>query len=310
MNGVMLQGRNSMPSEFRTFLRELGILAPDALISDGRIHRCGVVGHERSKSGAYQIFPDLFGGGGENWTTGSKWQKWTSRERDRLTPDERAKMAALIADLSHKRAAERAAQAIAAAKKAATMWKAAKETRHPYLDRKGICSAGTRVLGKLLLIPVRDADGTLRSLQMVAADGTKRFLRGGDVSGCFTWLRIGEASEPRIYVCEGLATGTTIHAAMKCAPVAVAFSCGNLLPVARLLRQRYPRGRFTICADNDHRTDGNPGVRHATAAARDIRARIAVPMGMDGTDFNDLMTERGLDWVAEQLRAAKIPTEA
>ena len=164
-------------------------------------------------------------------------------------------MAAMVADVGRKREAERMAVALAAAKKAGVMWNAAKEARHPYLDRKGICSSGTRVLGRLLLIPVRDAAGALRSLQMISADGGKKFLRGGDVAGCFTWLRVGEATGPRIYVCEGLATGTTIHAAAKCAPVAVAFSCGNLLPVAQTLRRRYPGGRFTICADNDHHTD-------------------------------------------------------
>ena len=297
-----------MSNEFRDAMEAAGLLPPENILADGKIHRCKVEGH-KSRSGAYQLFPDGFGGGFQNWSTGTEWQKWTSAERDKLTPDERAKMAALVADGTRKREAERVAAAIAAAKRAASMWADAKEARHPYLDRKGICSAGTRVLGELLLIPVRDASGVLRSLQVIAPDGSKKFLRGGDVAGCFTWIRIGEATGPRIYICEGLATGTTIHAATKCAPVAVAFSCGNLLSVAMLLRRRLPSGRFTICADNDHNTDGNPGTRHAMAAARRVRARIAIPSGMDGTDFNDLMVERGIDWVAEQLRAAKIPQE-
>jgi putative DNA primase/helicase len=68
-----------------------------------------------------------------------------------------------------------------------------------------------------------------------------------------------------------------------------------------------PGGRFTICADNDHRTDGNPGIKHATAAAIAIHARLAIPYGMDGTDFNDLMNEHGIDWVETQLKNATIP---
>jgi len=141
----------------------------------------------------------------------------------------------------------------------------------------------------------------------VTEDGNKRFLRGGEVEGCFTWLRRGRDTGPRIYICEGLATGTTIHAATGGRPVVIAFSCGNLLPVGRLLRSRIPGGRFTVCADNDHGTDGNPGVKHATRTAMDIRARLAIPRGMDGTDFNDLMIERGLDWVTAQLNTATIP---
>ena len=217
-------------------------------------------------------------------------------------------MVALMAQHERERAAERAALALAARQKAKRMWDAAKDWNHPYLNRKGICQAGTRVLGKLLLVPVRDGAGALQSLQVILADGTKRFLKGGAMEGCFTWLRMGEATGPRIYICEGLATGTTIHAATKGRPVAVAFSCGNLLPVARALRKAVPGGRFTICADNDHKTDGNPGIRHATSAAIDIHARLAVPMGLTGTDFNDLMFERGIDWVSEQLNKATIPT--
>lgn len=283
-----------------------GLVPPATLLADGKIHRCDVEGKKGKRGGAYQLFPDMLGGGFQNWTAGG-WIKWRSKQRQ-MPPEERARMVAIMAQDRAKREAERAALAEAARLKAIRMWDAAKECGHPYLDRKGICQAGTKVLGKLLLVPIRDAEGALRSLQVILSDGTKRFLKGGAIEGCFTWLRRGTETTPRIYLCEGLATGTTIHAATGCRPVAVAFSCGNLLPVARGLRKALPGGRFTICADNDHLTDGNPGVKHATAAAIDIRARLAVPRGMDGTDFNDLMIERGIDWVKEQLNKATVPT--
>jgi putative DNA primase/helicase len=247
----------------------------------------------------------MLGGGFQNWTTGG-WEKWRLEQRQ-MTPDERRRMAAIVADGSAKLAAERKRDAQAAREKAVKMWGAAKESRHPYLDRKGICQNGTRVLGKLLLVPILDDSGALRSLQCITAEGAKRFLRGGAIDGCFTWVRRGNETGPRIYICEGLATGTTIHAATHGRPVAVAFSCGNLLSVATGLRRKMPGGRFTICADNDHRTDGNPGIKHATAAAIAIHARLAIPHGMDGTDFNDLMNERGIDWVETQLKTATIP---
>jgi len=48
---------------------------------------------------------------------------------------------------------------------------------------------------------------------------------------------------------------------------------------------------LTICADNDRGTPGNPGVTAATAAAKAVGARLAIPEfpdGMKGTDWNDL----------------------
>jgi putative DNA primase/helicase len=262
-------------------------------------------GKRGKRGGAYQLFPDLLGGGYQNWSSGG-WTKWRTQQRQ-MSQDERAAMVAMMGQERAKREAERAAASLSAKVKAGRMWTSAKEGQHAYLDRKGICQNGTRVLGNLLLVPVHNAAGVLVSLQCVSEDGTKRFLKGGAMEGCFTWLRIGEQTGPRVYICEGLATGTTIHAATKGRPVAVAFSCGNLLPVARSLRKALPGGRFTICADNDHRTDGNPGVKHAAAAAIDIHARLAIPNGMSGTDFNDLMIERGIDWVSTQLDSATIP---
>ena len=96
-----------MSEEFRQAMMAERIIPPDNLLADGKIHRCKVDGH-KTRSGAYQLFPDGLGGGFQNWTVGG-WKKWTSSERDKLTPDERSKMAALVADVSRKREAERAA---------------------------------------------------------------------------------------------------------------------------------------------------------------------------------------------------------
>jgi len=282
-----------------------GLVPPEHIIADGKIHRCDVQGKKGKRGGSYQLFQDMLGGGFQNWTVGG-WEKWRSEQRQ-MTPDERRRMAAIVAEGTAKLAAERELAAKEARVKAIRMWHLASEGKHPYLDRKGVCPNGTRVLGNLLLVPILDEKGVLHSLQCITVDGTKRFLKGGGIEGCFTWIRRGAETEPRIYICEGLATGTTIHAATHGRPVAVAFSCCNMLPVASNLRRRIPGGRFTVCADNDHRTEGNPGIRHATAAAIAIHARLAIPCGMDGTDFNDLMNERGIDWVETQLKNATIP---
>ena len=84
------------------------------------------------------------------------------------------------------------------------------------------------------------------------------------------------------------------------------------MPVAYLLRQLLPRVRIVVCSDNDHETvlpDGtkNPGLTKATEAAAAVRARIAVPWGMAGTDFNDLFREHGIEEVKRQLASTEKP---
>ena len=109
-----------------------------------------------------------------------------------------------------------------------------------------------------------------------------------------------------LLIVAGFATGATIHAATGGKPVAVAFACGNLLPVCLTLREQLPKARIVVCADNDHKTDGNPGVTKAREAAKAIRARLAVPQVEVGTDYNDLMAERGIVEVARQLNCTMI----
>ena len=58
---------------------------------------------------------------------------------------------------------------------------------------------------------------------------------------------------------EGFATAATVHEATGSA-VAVAFNANNLKPVAIALRAKFPSLEMVICADDDHLTEGNPGI--------------------------------------------------
>ena len=188
-------------------------------------------------------------------------------------------------------------------------WEAAKPApdSHPYLARKGVQAHGLRVdADGRLLVPVRDRAGELQSLQYINADGEKRFLPGGRVSGGH--FAIGKVSGT-VCVAEGFATAATIHEATG-HPVAVAFNCGNLEAVARALREKLPKARLILCADDDAWTDGNPGLTKATEAARAVGGLLAVPdFGADrpekATDFNDLAQHRGADVVQGVHRQCK-----
>lgn len=154
---------------------------------------------------------------------------------------------------------------------------------HPYLVRKRVDAAGLRERHGALLIALRDEKGKIWNIQRISPDGKKRFLRGGRVKGLFHW--IGGTVKSELLICEGVATGKSLHAATGM-PVVVAFSAGNLKEVAKTIRAKYPTARITIAADNDEKPDGrNPGVEAGTAAASAINAFLAVPP-MIG-DFND-----------------------
>src|SRR5262249_1819426 len=89
----------------------------------------------------------------------------------------------------------------------------------------------------------------------------------------------------------------------------VAFNAGNLLPVAKGLREKRPDLQIVICADDDYLTPGNPGITKAREAAEAIGAKLAIPaFGANRpekfTDFNDLAPHFGLDRVRECLQGA------
>jgi putative DNA primase/helicase len=223
------------------------------------------------------------------------------READ-LPPAERAAFARRMDALRRQHAAEQLQRQVAAADASAQRWAGAPPAGgHPYLSTKGVMAHGLRVeAGHTLLIPLRDAAGKLHSLQSIAPDGSKRFMPGGRVKGCYH--AIGRPAG-RLVLAEGYSTGATIHEDTGDA-VAVAFNSGNLLPVARALRAKFPELTLVVAADDDWKTEGNPGLTAATIAARDVGALLAVPKFGDlprtatDTDFNDLHRLAGMVEVA------------
>jgi putative DNA primase/helicase len=93
--------------------------------------------------------------------------------------------------------------------------------------------------------------------------------------------------------------------------VAVAFNAGNLLDVALALRARHPDLPLILGADDDWRTDGNPGVTKATEATRAVGGLLAIPdFGPDrpegATDFNDMAALCGIEAVRARISALHV----
>ena len=185
-------------------------------------------------------------------------------------------------------------------------------TAHAYLDAKGVKASGdVRGYRGALVLPLRDTDGDLHSLQFIGVDGEKRFLSGGRVAGCcFT---LADKPDGALVICEGYATGASIFEATGFAMVC-AMNCGNLLAVAKVTPRKIPsRAKSSFAADNDQFTDGNPGVTKAEEAAKAIHAKLAAPQFADTstkpTDFNDLHQLEGLNIVKTQIESATTPTK-
>lgn len=208
-------------------------------------------------------------------------RKWKADDdRHELSPEEKRRLNEEWAQAKQRRAEEREQCELEAARDAIEMWSRAQPatSEHGYIAAKGLDPANLRIEAGKLLIPMLDGNGDLWNLQRIAGDGTKRFLRGGRTQGLFavigSFTRRGETA----CIGEGFATMAAVHRATG-HPCVVAFSAKNIAAVARLWADARPDLNFIICADDDSHLEKNIGIQAATAAAREIGARLAVPLG-------------------------------
>ena len=262
----------------------LAPFTPMELPADGKIIRYRVDGDKAGSRNGWVVMhshPQPAGAFG-SWRTGEN-HTWRETSATLATPADRLALQRQVQAIHAQRAALQQVVHASARDRAAKLWARARPAydSHPYLQSKHVRAVGIRQLRDMLLVPARDACGALHTLQFISADGTKRFLSGGRIAGCY--FAIGRPDHA-LLLAEGLATGLSLFLATGHA-VAVCFNCGNLVPVARAMRDKFPRLRLVVCGDNDSATPGNPGLTHARAAARAVGGYLAVPSfaRVDGT---------------------------
>lgn len=307
--------------EFAQALEQAGLdLGGKSPIMDGAIHRVPLIGGKRGElDGAYCGFLDERPAGWmQNFSSGEK-VKWMASGHA-LSKEEMDAQRAEIAQKQLERAEQRKQAQKEAAEMSQAAWDMGNEAHedHPYLKAKGIPPIGLHEnWAGVLHIPVRNVDDELRGLQTIDAEGRKRFVPGMEKSGNFHMIAEPgkDLSQGEIVLAEGYATGATLHMATG-KPVAVAFDAGNLEPVAKKLREKYPNAAITICADNDHQhtrrtPEGtelwNKGVALAQDAAKAVGGKVVAPIFNEEerarglTDFNDLHQSRGIEEVRKQV---------
>ena len=295
-------------NQFQSAIAAAGLAVPEVIHGDGALHRYSSNGKHSDQSGWYVLHDDgdLPAGAFGCWRAGMS-QTWCAKEVSTLTPAQRSTHQQRMQAIAQQRDADKAQRQQDAAAAAAKRWEAAAPAPvdHPYLARKGIQPHGIRAEGEALLIPLRDTSTTLHSLQAIGPEGDKRFQPGGRIKGCY--FAIGKP-QGTLIVCEGFATGASIHEATGQA-VACAMNAGNLLEVAQALHSKYPELRLILAADDDWKTPGNPGITKATEAAKAVGGNLTKPdicgeRGDKETDFNDLHQRAGLDAVRACIEGA------
>jgi putative DNA primase/helicase len=298
---------------------------------------------------------ELLVGGYGVWSgndNGAQQVQLAKDQRQQLTAEQRQAIAERQRADRKRLEAQRRREQERAAARAEKVWR---ESLHEapagcdYLTRKGIGAHGVRYTASgAVVLAMHDGSGRVHGLQFILSRSghRERIRRTGRDKEYWPpglakqghWFQIGAPSRVLV-IAEGYATGASIHEATGHA-VAVAFDAGNLLPVAKACRRRYPHAKVLIAADDDFATKGNPGVNAASAAAlavdggwvapvfadqRQVEARrrcAEIPQDLEhkvfkarakavldevgtakATDFNDLHAAEGLNSVRAQIEA-------
>jgi len=206
---------------------------------------------------------------------------------------------------------------------------------HSFLKEREVEAFGVHQDANTLYIPMRNAVGEIRNLQIIEEKGVSRFLIGGERDGLLHLITGQDQNKAGLYsvlsplveslpgierkdlaqgeiiLAENYASGASLHMATG-KPVAVAFTSENLKPVAEVLREQFPQAAITICATNNQyeRADGtvhNRGVIEAERAAQAVGGKVIVPEFTDNEksrsleNFNELHVSRGLGEVKRQF---------
>ena len=284
------------------------IQPPTEIIYDGKIHRFKNDGDDNKNSWYVAYDNGKFQSGAFGCWKLDVSEKFCSIEHTHLTTKQKQRYAKQLAEQKHIAELEKIKQQRYVQGQVNERFNCAITkgiNAHPYLQNKGVKSHGLRIDNSLLLVPMFTVDGEIASIQTISTTGAKFFTKGGRVKGCF--FPIG-APEDILILCEGYATGASIHEATS-EPVAVCFNSGNIKEVARELSAKHPNTKIIIAGDDDHKREQNIGRIKAVEAAKHIGGTAVFPKldtsyNEGCTDFNDLHRLCDIKEVKKQINKA------
>ncbi|WP_407212061.1 toprim domain-containing protein [Enterobacter hormaechei] len=147
-----------------------------------------------------------------------------------------------------------------------------------------------------LLLELVDESGVVTAAQIITPPGEKRLLTGSAKRGAYHAVNAPESPQS-VLIAEGLATALSVHLMRPDALTVAAIDAGNLLPVAEVMRRKYPQAQIIIAADNDHHQNGeaNTGMEAAEKAALSVAGWVSLPPTGSKADWNDYHQQHGLE---------------
>jgi putative DNA primase/helicase len=264
---------------FIDFARAHGVdIDPGKLYAADKIRRTGTVDKPRSGNGAFWWdgtrgwVMDWSGEARVIWYEDPHAKPWTDEEKRQWVLKRQTANAAK--DRTYDLAAQRADIVL----------RSAKPSVHNYLHLKGFPDEKMLVLDEVLLVPMRNVvTNKLQGYQQIfwnmdERKWEKKMLSGMRAKNAVLYMGNRDAEET--WLVEGLATGLSVHAALRSvgsrASVVVCFSASNLVQVA----DQIPGKRF-VFADNDESKTGEKA-----AIQTGLPWTMASTVGWDANDLH------------------------
>jgi putative DNA primase/helicase len=274
------------PPEFQLIdaMKASGLTPPEKVFLDGKLHRWAGSG-KKDKNSWYCCFADgIPAGRFGDWRLDLE-VTWRADVGRALTSAEQMAHSRRLSESKKVRDAEMAQKREVASNTVEMIWTkcTGSEDTHPYLQRKGVSSHGSRVTGDgRLALPLYGEDESISSLQYISSEGGKQFHSGGAVSGKFWTLGTMDESGP-LFIAEGFATSATITEVTG-RPCVVAYSASNIPAVAEIMRKKYGAGQdIIVVADND---EHGVGKKYADLANDKAGAKVVMPpINGDANDY-------------------------
>lgn len=308
---------NDPQIEFARTLEGAGFIIDGLPEMDGRRHRVKTQDDKRGqKTGVYVGYLDgVPAGWYQDHRVHSEPVKWKATGK-KLDKEAQAHLRALALQRKIERQAEQERSYDHNARRVAQAYDLMPNATDSqgYLKRKGVKAFPGVKMDKRgrLVLPLRNENGEIRSLQRIDESGFKSLKKNGQKSG--NYFVVGDREiqngEPVLYA-EGYSTSASIAEATG-RPVVMTVDAGNLPRVAEKLKDKYPNSPHFILGDDDrdkiiNGVEVNKGREKAEEAATLTNGVFRVPDFNDQeqkaglTDFNDLHQSRGLEAVREQV---------
>ncbi|CDM92209.1 DUF927 domain-containing protein [Xenorhabdus bovienii] len=174
-----------------------------------------------------------------------------------------------------------------------------------YLTAKGLhCPNQRLLLNNSTLLALTTLDKKVTGAQIIEPNGEKKLLSGSQKKGAFIAISELEDHPDTIIITEGYATALTVNQLYK-GTVLAALDAGNLLSVAKAVRERWPDTNIIIAADNDlHHSDeldkngkpkANIGKVSAEKAALAVNGWVTLPPTEHKADWDDYRQRYGIE---------------